>query len=240
MYRGNTVALILPAKNEALALPCVLKSVPPEIDRVLVVDNGSTDETSKTAADLGAQVIEEPRTGYGMACLAGMVSLDKNPPDIVAFADADGSDDLSRIIDLLKPLASGHADFVLERRMAEKPEDLSYQQRFGNWLSTCLVRLIWGYRYRDLGPMRAIKWRALQNLRMKDRNYGWTVEMQIRALKKGIRVMEIPVPYRGRIAGVSKVSRNLKGSVRAGIKILWVIGSEALTGPNTIRRKIKV
>jgi hypothetical protein len=227
MYYGKTIALILPARNEALALPAVLKVVPPEIDSVLVVDNGSTDDTASVAISFNAAVISESAPGYGMACLAGIASLKKNPPDIVAFADADGSDDLTRLCELITPVAQGEADFVLEKRMPVEPQALSHQQRFGNWLAASLIRLFWGYSFGDLGPMRAIQWKSLSALSMSDQNFGWTVEMQIRAIKTGLRILEYPLPYRKRAAGRSKVSRTLRGSVKAGVKILWVIFREA-------------
>jgi glycosyltransferase involved in cell wall biosynthesis len=237
MYRGKNIALIMPAKNEAQSLPSVLGKVPPEVDQVLVVNNGSTDNTAEVASRHRANVVEEPRSGYGIACLAGLKVLEKNPPDIVAFADADGSDDLSKLFDLMDPLLSGEADLVLGKRIPTESDALSRQQRFGNWLATFLINLFWGYAYKDLGPMRVINWTSLQALQMTDQNYGWTIEMQIRALKKGLRIKEFPVPYRRRVAGHSKVSRNLSGSLRAGIKIIWVICRELVhfskPGPST-------
>jgi hypothetical protein len=227
MYYGKTIALILPARNEALALPSVLKDVPPEIDSVLVVDNGSIDNTASVASAFGAVVVSEPAPGYGMACLAGIAALKKNPPYIIAFADADGSDDLTKLCELITPIAKGEADFVIEKRMPVEPQALSHQQRFGNWLAASLIRLFWGYSFGDLGPMRAIQWKSLSALSMTDQNFGWTVEMQIRALKTGLRIQEYPLPYRKRAAGRSKVSRTLRGSVKAGVKILWVIFREA-------------
>ena len=229
MYQGKTISLIMPARNEAPALPYVFGEIPSEIDRVLIIDNGSMDGTASVAAQYGARVVSESTAGYGRACLAGIRALETNPPDIVAFADADGSDDLSRILELLTPLANEHADFTLETRVPSDPDALSIQQRSGNRFAVLLIRLLWGHRYTDLGPMRAITWTSLKKLRMKDRSYGWTVEMQIRALKQGLRVMEHPMPYRRRIAGRSKVSRTLSGTVNAGIKILSVIFREAIS-----------
>lgn len=228
MYRGKKIALIMPARDEAAALPGVLSAVPREVDQLLVVNNGSTDNTADVARKYGAYVIEEPRPGYGRACLAGLKDLEKNPPDIVAFADADGSDDLSRLFDLIDPLLNEEADFVLGRRIPGESRALSVQQRFGNRLATFLMKLLWGFEYKDLGPMRVIKWASLQTLVMSDQNFGWTIEMQIRALQRGLRIKEIPVQYRRRVAGCSKVSRNLSGSLRAGTKIIWVIFRELL------------
>jgi glycosyltransferase involved in cell wall biosynthesis len=227
MYYGKTIALILPARNEALSLPSVLNAVPHEIDSVLVVDNGSIDNTASVAKAYGAMVVSEPAQGYGMACLAGIAPLTTNPPDIVAFADADGSDDLTKLCELITPIAKGEADFVIEKRMPVEPQALSHLQRFGNWLAASLIQLFWGYSFGDLGPMRAIRWNSLSALSMSDQNFGWTVEMQIRALKTGLRIREYPLPYRRRAAGRSKVSRTLHGSVKAGVKILWVIFREA-------------
>lgn len=228
MYRGKTIALILPARNEALALPAVLAGVPSFVDRVVVADNGSTDGTAQIARDRGAEVVCEPRPGYGRACLAGIVLLREEPPDIVVFADADGSDDLAHLPALLAPLAGGEAELILARRVPCEPAALTRQQRFGNRLATFLIRLLWGHRYRDLGPMRAISWDHLELLGMRDRGFGWTVEMQIRALKAGLRVKELSLPYRRRGGGRSKISGTLGGSLRAGAKILWVVGREAL------------
>jgi len=228
MYLKKTIALLLPARNEAQALPDVLKAVPLEVDRVLVLDNGSTDSTAQVARESGAEVVTEPRAGYGRACLAGMAALKSNPPDVIAFADADGSDDLSCLINLFDPIVRGDMDLALARRLPEEPRALSSQQRFGNWLATRLIHLFWGHDYRDLGPMRAIKWKDLQKLDMRDTDYGWTVEMQLKALISGLRIKEYPTPYKRRTAGCSKVSRNLIGSLQAGIKILWVIGRETL------------
>ncbi|HOV85979.1 MAG TPA: glycosyltransferase family 2 protein [Syntrophobacteraceae bacterium] len=226
MYEGKTIALVIPARNEALTLPRVLGSVPHEVDRVLVVDNGSTDETSRVARANGAQVVNEPTAGYGRACLAALEVLEQEPPEIVAFADADGSDDLSHLPELVALIAGGKADLALARRSPVEAHALSLQQRFGNWLATRLILLVWGHGYADLGPMRAITWRALQGLGMEDRDYGWTIEMQVRALRMGLRVIEHPVPYLRRKAGRSKVSGSLSGVLRAGTKILWVIARE--------------
>jgi len=232
MYQGKTIALILPARNEAIALPTVLKNVPPVIDHVLVIDNGSTDSTPQVAREYGAQVVAESKIGYGRACLAGIAALKISPPDVVAFADADGSDDLSQLLNLLTPVVNGQADMVLGSRIPAESHALSIQQRFGNWLATTLIHLIWNHRYKDLGPMRAINWISLLKMKMSDKNYGWTVEMQIKALKTGLRIREYAVFYRQRAGGRSKVSRTLAGTVRAGIKILWVIGREAIRRTN--------
>jgi glycosyltransferase involved in cell wall biosynthesis len=230
MYSGYTIALLLPARNEELALPPVLRSIPPEIDCTLVVDNGSIDNTAAVARKHGAIVISEKKPGYGNACLAGIEALKQMPPEIIAFADADGSDDVSRLRELLDPLVNEHADFALEKRVPVTREALSFQQRFGNRLATSLMRLFWVSDYEDLGPMRVMKWETFQGLNMRDRDFGWTIEMQIKAVRSGLRIKEVPLPYRKRSAGKSKISRTVSGTLRAGIKIIWVILREALSG----------
>lgn len=228
--RRADIALIIPARNEEMCLPWVLAQVPPVIGRVVVVDNGSTDSTGQIAAALGAQVVSEPVPGYGKACLAGLAALRVDPPELVAFVDGDGSDDVSRLAELIAPIVSGRFDLVLGRRIAAEKGALSCQQRFGHKLATALIRLFWQRRYHDLGPMRAIRWEALQSLAMRDKGFGWTVEMQVRAVKQGLRVLEIKVPYRNRRGGKSKISRTISGTLKAGCTILWVIGRELLQG----------
>jgi glycosyltransferase involved in cell wall biosynthesis len=228
MISGKTVTLIIPARNEVLSLPGVLNNVPAFIDNIVVVNNGSTDTTAEVAQQCGVRVVTEPEAGYGRACLAGLAALQESPPDLVAFVDADGSDDLACLNALLLPLAGGRADLSLSWRRPVDSAALSPQQRYGNRLVTRLIRLIWGHHYRDLGPMRALTWPALLAIGMVDRDFGWTVEMQIRALKRGLRVEEQPVPYHARKAGRSKISRTLSGTLRAGTKMLWVVMREAL------------
>lgn len=227
MPSDRPIALIIPARNEAESLPQVLRDIPALIDRVIVVDNGSSDGSGEVARSLGAEVIREERPGYGRACLAGLAHLQGNPPAFVAFADADGSDNHARLPDLLAPLLDGHCDFSLAHRQPTTPQALSPQQRFGNWLATRLICLLWSYNFRDLGPMRALRWESLTALDMEDEDFGWTVEMQIKALQHNLRICEIPIPYRPRMAGQSKISRTVMGVVRAGSKILWVVGREA-------------
>ena len=220
------IALIIPARNEELSLPGVLHNIPPGITRVIVVDNGSTDGTARVAAAYGALVVNEPIAGYGRACLAGLAALQDHPPDIVAFVDADGSDELACLPVLIAPITAGERDFVLGERIPVERKALSFQQRFGHLLATGLIRLIWKHRYHDLGPMRVIRWDALEQLGMTDQDFGWTVEMQVRALKHGLRIQEIRVPYHKRSAGKSKISRTISGTVKAGSTILWTIGRE--------------
>lgn len=220
------VALIIPARNEEATLPGVLTGLPACINRVIVVDNGSTDRTKEVAVKHGALVIYEPVAGYGRACLAGLAFLQNNPPDIVAFVDADGSDELSCLSDLIALVSKGEADLALGCRIPAVTAALTFQQRFGHFLATWLIRLCWKHRFRDLGPMRAIRWVNLEQLAMADQAFGWTVEMQIRAIKCGLMIREIDVPYYKRAAGQSKISRTVSGTVMAGSTILWVIGRE--------------
>jgi len=191
---------------------------------VIVVDNGSSDRTAEAARHGGAQVVREPRRGYGQACLAGMAVLN-DEAQIVAFMDADGSDDPADLARLLTPIEQGQADLVIGSRVraAREAGSLTPQQRFGNGLATRLLRLLYGAHYTDLGPFRAIRRDALRQLAMQDAGYGWTIEMQIKALRQGLRVVEMPVRHRPRRAGKSKVSGSLRGSVLAGAKIIWTI-----------------
>ncbi len=218
-------ALIIPALNEEAAIgPTLdgLQGVP--VSQLIVVDNGSTDRTAEVARTHGAQVVSEPRRGYGSACLAGMAAL---APDItvVAFMDGDGSDDPADLPRLLEPIARGEADMALGSRVLGERESgaLTPQQRFGNALATLLLRIFHGARYTDLGPFRAIRRDALERLGMSDTSFGWTIEMQIKATRQGLRVLEIPVRYRKRRAGQSKISGTLRGTISAGSKIIWTI-----------------
>jgi len=226
MTDTSTIALIIPARNEELSLPGVLRNVPPMITRVVVVDNGSTDGTARIAAAYGAQVVYEEIPGYGRACLAGLSALRDNPPDIVAFVDADGSDELACLPVLIAPIVAKEHDFVLGERIPVERSALSFQQQFGHLLATGLIRLFWKHSYNDLGPMRVITWAALERLKMADQDFGWTVEMQVRAIRNGLRTLEIRVPYHQRSAGKSKISRTISGTFKAGSTILWTIGRE--------------
>jgi glycosyltransferase involved in cell wall biosynthesis len=194
---------------------------------VVVADNGSTDRTALRAHAAGAFVVWEPRRGYGQACLSALWSLRDSPPDVVAFMDGDGADepgDLARILDHLE---AGSLDLVVGSRSRSRAEPgaLLPQAVFGNWLSTRLIERLYGVRFTDLGPLRAIRWEALTHLRMQDLNFGWTVEMQARAARLQMRCGEIPVRYRRRV-GQSKVSGTVRGSVLAGRKILWTLARE--------------
>jgi glycosyltransferase involved in cell wall biosynthesis len=217
-------ALIIPALNEEPAIGVTLGRIPQGLyTAVLVADNGSRDRTAEIARQSGATVVSEPERGYGSACLRAMANLPAGI-DTVVFMDADSSDDPSEAVLLLAPILEGRADFVLGSRTLGKAEKGSLQphQRFGNELATFLIRLLFGHRYTDLGPFRAIRLDALRKLDMQDRNYGWTIEMQIKAVQRKLRIVEIPVSYRNRI-GISKVSGNFKASILAGIKILWTV-----------------
>lgn len=220
-----TAALIIPALNEAAVIGAMLRSIPPGLfSLIIVADNGSTDGTAQIALDAGATVVQEPERGYGAACLRALNAIPRGIT-AVAFMQADGSEDAAEAARLLTPIYSGRADLVIGSRTlgVAEPGALTTHQQFGNLLATTLMRWIYGYGFTDLGPFRAIRVDALERLGMADRNYGWTVEMQIRALKEGLRVLEIPVTYRRRLAGENKVSGNLVNSFRAGAKIIWTV-----------------
>jgi glycosyltransferase involved in cell wall biosynthesis len=233
--RGNRrIGVVIPALNEERSIGRVLEEIPAWADEIIVVDNGSTDRTAEKAREGGARVVFEPRRGYGAACLKGIVSL--KPADVVVFLDGDLSDYPEQMDRLVEPILSGEAGMVIGSRVLGTREEgaLTPQARFGNRLSCLLIRLFWGVRYTDLGPFRAIGSPYLARLGMRDRDYGWTVEMQIKAAVMGIRSMEVPVDYRKRI-GVSKVSGSLKGVILAGVKILYTIFRSVLE--QAVRRR---
>ncbi len=231
MGSASTTTVIIPALNEEAAVGLVVRGVSdPRVGAVIVVDNGSRDATAAVALAAGATVVAEPERGYGAACLRGIAAAVSrpHPPFAIAFLDADCADDPGELTLLLDPLYAGVADLVIGSRVSRAlPGALTPQARFGNWLATTLIRLRFGMRYTDLGPFRALTLAALRRLEMADRNYGWTVEMQVKALKRGLRVREVDVSYRPRI-GKSKVSGTVRGVMGAGAKILWTIGREAL------------
>ena len=221
------VDVVIPALNEEESLPLVLAGLKDaRIRRIIVVDNGSTDNTAAVAEDGGATVIHEPRRGYGSACLAGIALLSRSAPDIVLFIDADYSDHPDEAEGLLDEIEAG-ADLVIGSRTTggAAPGALLPQARFGNWLATRLVRSLYDVTFTDLGPFRAIRWDALVTIGMSDVDFGWTVEMQVKAAKHGLVSKEVPVSYRTRI-GQSKITGTLRGTVLAGHKILWTIFKE--------------
>jgi glycosyltransferase involved in cell wall biosynthesis len=227
MRQNQTIGVVIPALNEADAIGRVVADIPAWVDRIVVADNGSKDGTGEVARKAGAVVVRENEPGYGAACLAGIKEL--GAVDVVVFLDGDYSDHPEDMADLVDPILAGNHDFVIGSRAtgAREAGSLTPQQLFGNWLATTLIRRIWGANYTDLGPFRAIRATSLTTLAMADRNYGWTVEMQIKAAEHNLRSHEVPVRYRCRI-GVSKVSGTIKGSVKAGYKILSIIGRHAL------------
>ena len=219
----SRISIIIPAYNEEDSIGLVLKALPRQIiQEIIVVDNGSTDETARVAIENGARVVKEPKKGYGAACLKGIESLDA--PDIVVFLDGDFSDFPEEIVSLIDPIEKEKQDFVIGSRMIipKSRAALLPQARYGNQLAVFLIKLFFKHTYTDLGPFRAIRYNSLMSIGMQDTNFGWTVEMQIKAIKKGLRIIEVPVNYRGRV-GVSKITGTVSGTFKAGIKIIYTI-----------------
>ena len=220
------IDVVIPAFNEEASLPLVLAAVPrPPVRRIVVCDNNSTDETARVAADAGAVVVSESRAGYGSACLKALDHLrHDDPPDIVVFLDGDYSDHPEELPALVEPILAGQADLVIgSRALGEhEPGALLPQARAGNLVACLLIRLLYRHRYTDLGPFRAIRWDRFEQLGMSDPDFGWTAEMQVKALRHGLTVREVPVKYRKRV-GVSKITGTLYGTVMAGYKILWTV-----------------
>lgn len=222
----KVIKVIIPAYNEADSIGKVIKDIPEMVEEIIVVSNASTDATEINARKAGATVLVESRKGYGYACLRGMEYLSKgdNSPDIVVFLDGDYSDYPEELGKLVTPIIRANIDMVIGARVKELREkgSMTAPQIFGNWLATSLMRLLFNGRFTDLGPFRAIKYPKLLQLGMEDKTYGWTIEMQLKALKQDLSYVEIPVHYRKRI-GTSKVSGTLKGAFMAGVKILgWI------------------
>ena len=225
----SRISVIIPAYNEEDSIGLVLAALPQNlIHEIIVVDNNSTDDTARSASEKGARVVAEKRRGYGSACLKGISELDN--PDIVVFLDGDFSDYPEEIIQLVEPIESGKKDFVLGSRMLipESRSALLPQSRYGNQLAVFLMRLFFRHKFTDLGPFRAIRYESLKAIAMQDANFGWTVEMQIKAVKKGLRIMEIPVKYRERV-GVSKITGTFSGTIKAGAKIIYTIFKYLMT-----------
>lgn len=222
---NSRYALIIPALNEAESVGLVLEQIPRGLFlQTIVVDNGSQDSTAAVARAAGAQVVNEPRRGYGQACLAGLASL-RPEVSAVAFMDADLSDDPADLAALARCFERGGWDLVVGSRVLGEAEtgSLTPVQRFGNWLSTRLIRAIWRVSFTDLGPLRMLSRDALRRLGLRDRSFGWNIEMQAKAARLHLKVTEIPVSYRRRQGGRSKISGTARGSLRAGIKILWTL-----------------
>jgi glycosyltransferase involved in cell wall biosynthesis len=236
MRAGQQIGVIIPALDEEASIGKVIAAVPDWVDRIVVVDNGSRDATSAVAEAAGARVVREPERGYGAACLAGLAAV--RDLDVIVFLDGDYSDHPEEMPALVDPIVTGQCQFVVGSRLLKEMPAGAFtpQQRFGNWLACALMRLIWGVRFTDLGPFRAIDRRSLEQLGMRDRTYGWTVEMQIKAAVTGLATREEAVSYRPRI-GRSKISGTVKGTILAGYKILTTIAVFAWqTRPSPRRR----
>lgn len=222
----NHIKVIIPAYNEEKAIGNVIKEIPNSVSEIIVISNNSTDNTIQVARDAGATVLSESRKGYGYACLKGMeyiASLDTKP-DIIVFLDGDYSDYPEELLKIIAPIQNENIDFVIGARVASLREkhSMTPQQVFGNWLATTLMKYFFRAKFTDLGPFRAIKYDKLLALKMEDKTYGWTVEMQLKVLKQKMTYREIPVRYKNRI-GISKVSGTVKGTIMAGIKIIgWI------------------
>lgn len=215
------VSVIIPVLNEEEAIANVINDIPKElVQEIIVVDNGCTDQTAEIARKHGAKVVTEPKKGYGRACLTGIANVNK--ADIVVFLDGDYSDDPKEMSSLVKPIQDGLAELVIGARIPTEKGALLPQAKFGNKLATLLMRLLIGVKYTDLGPFRAILYTKLLALDMQDKNFGWTIEMQLKAAKAGMNAKEVPVTYRKRI-GTSKISGTFIGSIKAGVKIITTL-----------------
>ena len=231
MIDDKKIVVIIPAFNEEESLPKVINDIPDFVDEIIVANNGSTDNTPEIAKQFGATVVSENERGYGAACLKAIdyiknknLSADRQDYDIVVFLDGDYSDYPQEMCSVVEPIIKNGFDLVIGSRMIGKREKgaMLPQAMFGNWLATFLIKLFWKYEFTDLGPFRAIKYDSLLKLKMVDRNFGWTVEMQIKAAKQKMKTTEVPVNYRKRI-GQSKVTGTIKGTVKASGKILYLI-----------------
>ncbi len=226
---NSIIDVIIPAYNEEKSIGLVLADIPRQwVREIIVCNNASTDRTAEVARESGAVVLDQPQKGYGSACLKGIEYLKNKPqaqqPDIVVFLDGDYSDHPEELPLVVKPIIEKDKDLVIGSRATGKLEKgaMMPQQVFGNWLATSLIKLFYNYNFTDLGPFRAIKWQKLLDIKMEDPDFGWTVEMQVKAAKYKLSFEEVPVTYRRRI-GVSKVSGTIRGTILAGHKILWTI-----------------
>ena len=221
-----TIKVIIPAFNEEKSIAKVIAEIPDFVEEIVVVNNNSTDQTAQVATKAGASVLTEKSKGYGYACLKGIdyLSQKDKTPDILVFLDGDFSDFPQELTKIIQPIIDGRVDFVVGARVKELREkgSLTPQQVFGNWLACFLMKMLYQSSFTDLGPFRAIRWKTLENLKMSDKTYGWTIEMQLKVLRQKISYQEIPVSYKKRI-GVSKVSGTVKGTIFAGVKIIgWI------------------
>ncbi len=218
------LAIIMPALDEEAAIGPVLDEIPRNIaeTQIIVVDNGSTDRTAEVARSHGATVVREDQRGYGSACLAGIRAADS--PDILVILDADGADDPQGLSRIVGPILANEADLVMGARSRSRAEAsaLPPQVHYGNALTTTLIKIVTGRKFEDMGPFRAIRKTSYDSLKMRDENYGWNVEMQIKAIRYGLRVIEVPVPYRKRV-GQSKISGTVKGTIAAGSKMIYSV-----------------
>lgn len=224
MIDDHKIVVIIPAYNEETSIALVINEIPKFVDEIIVVNNNSTDNTEKVALSAGATVLKETVKGYGAACLKAIDYIKDKNFDIVVFLDGDYSDHPEEMEIIVNPIIKEDFDLVIGSRMIGNREKgaMLPQAIFGNWLSTFLIKLFWNYRFTDLGPFRAIKYNSLLKLNMVDRNFGWTVEMQIKAAKQKLKTTEVPVSYRKRI-GQSKVTGTISGTVKASVKILYLI-----------------
>lgn len=226
MHQPPIIDVIIPAFNEERSIPKVIAEIPSLVRNIVVANNNSSDNTAEVSMKAGAVVVFEPQKGYGKACLTAMdwIRRQEIQPDIVVFLDGDYSDYPEEMKLLIKPIVEGKADMVIGSRALGRREkgSMTFPQVFGNWLATTMMKYIQGAKFSDLGPFRAIVWKKLLALNMVDQNYGWTIEMQIKAHQAGLKYMEVPVNYRKRI-GVSKVSGTVKGVFGAGYKIILTI-----------------
>lgn len=227
LERYARVVVVIPALDEEASLPLVLAALPP-VGRVIVVDNGSTDRTAEVAARAGALVLTQPARGYGNAALKGIAEAVALGAEVIVILDADFSDHPEELPLLVDPVLSGAADMVLgDRTRHAEPGALLPHQRFGNAFATLLIWGVTGHRYRDMGPFRAVRAGSLVAMQMRDPTWGWNVEMQIKAIKLGLRVIEVPVRYRKRAEGESKISGTIRGSIAAGLKIITAVRTYA-------------